>query len=117
MRDQSFEHVMIKSPRSGTIMNVSSVKQAADLLKHCWTKQCGPLYEEAKAVCAKALEGEATARAARFAFVEAAKEVDAFVEEKTEASAAHRSANDKVNAAAFSVEDEAAQPHHHDRAR
>ncbi|MEK1890012.1 MAG: DUF982 domain-containing protein [Phyllobacterium sp.] len=107
---------MIKSPRSGTMLNVSSVKQASDLLKHCWTKHCGPLYDVAMSVCAKALDGEATAREARFAFVEAAKEVEAFVEEKTQASAAHRSAKDKVNVAAFSIEEGAPQTPHPDRA-
>ncbi len=64
------------------------------------------MHSTAKEVCAKALEGEAAASEARLAFVEAAKEIDVFVEEKTQASATHRSAKDKVNAAAFSAEDD-----------
>jgi len=107
---------MIKSPRCGTVLNISSIKQASDLLDKAWSKHCGPFYSVAKDVCAKALKGEATAREARLAFVEAAKEIDVFVEEKTEASAAHRTAKDKVNVRVFSVEEQAEQAEHSDRA-
>lgn len=101
MRDPSFEHVMIQSPRSGTILNVSTVKQASELLAHCWTKRCGPKHSAAREVCLKALKGEA-----RLAFVEAAKEMDAYVLEKTQTSAPPRSVSNKVNAAAFSADEE-----------
>ena len=97
-------------------MNVSSVKQAVDLLEKAWSKHCGPFYAVAIDVCAKALNGDATAREARLAFVEAAKEIDAFVEEKTEATAAHRTAKDKVNVGAFSAEEAAERTEHGNRA-
>ncbi|ATU93162.1 DUF982 domain-containing protein [Phyllobacterium zundukense] len=106
MRDLSFEHVMIQSPGSGTVLNVSSVKQASELLAHCWTKQCGPKHEAAMEICANALKEKASAEEARLAFVEAAKEIDVYVAEKTQTTAPPRSVRNKVNDAAFSENEE-----------
>jgi Protein of unknown function (DUF982) len=106
MRDSAFEHVMITSPRSGMVLNVSSVQQASELLAHCWTKICGPKHREAVEACAKALNGERPADEARNAFIEAAKEIDIYVLEKTETSGVRRSVENKVNSAAFSAEGE-----------
>ena len=100
MRDLFFEHVVIKSPRSGMVLNVSSVKEAGDLLAHFWAKQCGPYHLAATDVCSRALAGKASAVEARLAFVEAAREIDVYVLETTQTS--RRSLSTKVNAAAFS---------------
>lgn len=103
MRDLYFEHVIVKSPRSGMVLNVSSVKQASELLAHCWTKHCGPNHSIATEVCLNALEGKTSAEEARLAFVEAAKEIDVYVLETTQTSGSPRSVSDKVNASAFSA--------------
>jgi hypothetical protein len=106
MRDSTFEHVMITSPRSGMVLNVSSVQQASELLAHCWTKLCGPKHAEAVEACTKALQEEWSADEARTAFIEAAKEIDVYVLEKTETLGARRSVENKVNSAAFSADGE-----------
>ncbi len=102
MRDLSFEHVMIQSPRSGTVLNVTSVEQASELLENGWTKQCGPKHAAAVEMCANALKEKASVDDARIAFVEAAKEIDVYVAEKTRATAPPRSVRNKVNDLAFS---------------
>ena len=84
MRDLSFEHVMIQSPRSGTVLNVTSVEQASELLENGWTKQCGPKHAAAVEMCANALKEKASVDDARIAFVEAAKEIDVYVAKKRE---------------------------------
>lgn len=106
MHDPSFEHVIIQSPLSGTVLNVSSVKQATELLAHRWTKHCGPKHAAATKVCLKALEGKASAEEARLAFVKAAKEINVYVLERTQTAAPPRSVRNKVNAAAFSADEE-----------
>ncbi|PSH70214.1 hypothetical protein CU102_03755 [Phyllobacterium brassicacearum] len=110
MRDPYFEHVLIQSPRSGTVLNVTSVKQASELLENCWTKQCGPKHAVAVEMCANALKERVAVEGARLAFVEAAKEIGVYVAEKTRATAPPRSARNKVNDSAFSENGERPMP-------
>jgi hypothetical protein len=106
MHDSSFEHVMITSPRSGMVLNVTSVLQASELLAHCWTKRCGPKHAAASDACSKALRGEQSADEARVAFIDAAKEIDVYVMEKTQAMSARSSVENKVNSSAFAADGE-----------
>ena len=83
MRPSTFEHVMIKSPKTGTVVCITSIAQAADILANQWPTQHGPQHAAASKLCKCALNGKASVASARKAFVEAAKEIDAYIEEKT----------------------------------
>jgi hypothetical protein len=83
MENLSFAHVTIKSPRTGIVMTVATVAQACEVLEKGWTVSCGPNHAIASRLCRAALENKASIAEARASFIEAAKEVDAYVEEKT----------------------------------
>ncbi|MBZ9657309.1 DUF982 domain-containing protein [Phyllobacterium sp. 2063] len=92
---------MIKSPRSGMILNVTSVEQAFELLGQCWTKRCGPKHANALEICTKALKSQLPVYEARLAFMEAAQEIDALVIESTRSTTPPRTVRNKVNDSAF----------------
>lgn len=67
------------------MLNVGSVDEATEFLLQHWPNEKGRKYKAARQTCLDALQGRATARHARSAFIAAAKEADIYVRERTPA--------------------------------
>ncbi|SDP36939.1 DUF982 domain-containing protein [Phyllobacterium sp. OV277] len=78
-----FEHVSVKSPRTGRILVVRDVHAALTLLTEQWSKNRTEKHAAACEACRSAIAGTISNPKARIAFVEAAQEVHILVEERT----------------------------------
>ncbi|WP_182551717.1 DUF982 domain-containing protein [Phyllobacterium myrsinacearum] len=83
MRRLSFEHIIIKSPKTGAMLSVTTLVQAADILAKHWTTEPGSQDASATRLCMEALKGKASTARARKAFLDTAKEIGTYAEEKT----------------------------------
>jgi Protein of unknown function (DUF982) len=101
MEKLSFDHVPIKSWRTGQIVVVSNAPDALASLEH-WPSCTGDNYAIACDACRKSINGELSADSVRRAFVEAAQEAQIIVLEQTgaqliEIAIAHKISSHKPN--------------------
>lgn len=64
----------------GEVHNVSSARQAADVLAHHWPGEGTAKYRDARRACQEVLNGEKSPDVAREAFVDAAREARILIE-------------------------------------
>jgi hypothetical protein len=83
MEKSGFEHVNLLSDKSGKIVVVAAVEDAIDFLHHHWPDKKSRKFNTAEKACSDAVQGKQTAKAARAAFVSAAKEANLYVKERT----------------------------------
>ena len=75
-----FSLVVIKTSHVGQLRDITSVRDAAEMLLGHWPPEGrGMAYRAARRYCLDALEGNATAPSARNAFIRAAQEADILV--------------------------------------
>jgi len=76
----TFPRVTIDSSHLGRPNGINSVSEAVEFLLNKWPVYEGLKLKAARQCCLDALEGKASAAAARSALIEAAKEADIFVD-------------------------------------
>jgi hypothetical protein len=83
MEIQSFPHVTIKSPRTGRLLIVRSVRDAMTVLTQYWSRRKSEKHASACQACRDALDECGSVENARTAFVAAALEAGIHVTERT----------------------------------
>jgi hypothetical protein len=83
MEIQSFTHVTIKSPRTGRLLIVRSVRDAMTVLTQYWSRRKSEKHTIACQACRDALDESGSVENARTAFVAAAREAGIHVTERT----------------------------------
>jgi Protein of unknown function (DUF982) len=78
-----FDHITVKSPRTGRIVVVRDVKHALTSLSEHWFRHRSETHGIACEACREAMEGKTAAENARFAFIQAAQEAQILVLERT----------------------------------
>lgn len=78
-----FEHVSVKSSRTGRILVVRDARAALTLLTEQWPRNRSEKHAAACEACRRAIAGTLSSHNARIAFMEAAQEVHILVEERT----------------------------------
>jgi hypothetical protein len=80
MDARSFQDVTIMTSQPGRMRAISSALSAAEFILNEWPINEGPKLSIAKYALLSCLEGKLSPGAARFAFIEAAKEADIYVD-------------------------------------
>lgn len=79
MTNLDFLAVTIEVDETGELRNVSSVAEAAEILRQNWPADRGKELSRARRACLDAMEGTGSVEEARTAFVAAAKEAGILV--------------------------------------
>lgn len=83
MEKLSFDHVTVKSPRTGRILIVRNADDALIFLTQHWSKNVDEKHTIACEICRKAIAGKISVHSARGAFTEAAQEARLLIVEST----------------------------------